>query len=123
MDIRKLNDVQRLKVKKLLGLNQMSVPSHIDRPTYDKLMQIDRDRYAAKLSAYMDEDAVNAALARLDDAKAHAEALKNAHRLVDDWSSREVADEVVKSKSTAPRTGIYINGFFNRDFSSAFAVL
>lgn len=123
VDIRKLNDVQRLKVKKLLGLNQMSVPSHIDRPTYDKLMQIDRDRYAAKLSAYMDEDAVNAALARLDDAKAHAEALKNVHRLVDDWSSREVADEVVKSKSSAPLTGIFINGFFNRDFSSAFAVL
>ena len=102
------------------GLNQMSVPTHIDRDTYDRLMNINPQTYRDSLAGCLNQEAVQASLSRLLDAQYHARELARAGRVVTDWSNPKVMSEMIDQRRNPSAPGDVLaytmNGFFSRDF-------
>lgn len=118
-------------LRKLFGFNQFFRPSHIDRDTFNKITALDENEYRRSLTPYMDEKAVDAAVLRLRDAKAHAIDLEARGRVVDDWTaSSDGRTNMVFQQirnSAPPRTDgdghrlwNYHAGFFARDLMQMF---
>lgn len=106
------------------GLNQMSRPAYIDRSTYEKLTNIDRDKYKETLSRFMPDTAVHAAMSRLDGAVKYAVELERNGKCVeaDEWRNTEMLDAARKriqdslDKKIPPADNKKLN-FFERDFN------
>jgi hypothetical protein len=75
-----------------LGLNSMYKPDFIDIKTYEKLKTIDEVKYKADLEKTMpgENDAIEAAMLRLRNAKELASQLANDHRVVSNWETHQV---------------------------------
>lgn len=119
VDCRGFRDNQIELMKQHLGFNQLFSPSHIDRETFTKLMAVREDEYRRSLRGCLDDDALDAAVERLRDAKALAQELQNAGRVVDDWKNSSVLRTMQRdiSGQTYGTLGFLLrHGFFVRDF-------
>lgn len=113
LDITALNSGQISALRQLYGFNQLFAPSHIDKDTFEKLMNTDVDEYRQKLSECLDSEAVESAVLRLKDAQTHAKRLESEGKVVSDWTEsklyKEYKDERVRNHNLR-------RGFFARDF-------
>lgn len=130
VDMAGLNDNDKARMRDVFGFNQMFVPALIDRPTYDTLMRVQEDEYAAALSRHLDSRAVEAAVSRLRDAQNLAERLRDAGRVVTDWEQDRIhgdggesllVTEFLKHRRTEALAGgdSASLGFYGRDFGAA----
>lgn len=122
---------QLAALRSIFGFNQFFRPSHIDRETFIRITELDESEYRRSLAPYMDRSAADAAVLRLQDAKAHAIDLAAQGRVVDDWaaSSDGKTNTVFQQirNSAPPRTDSdghrlwnYHAGFFARDLMQMF---
>ena len=88
-------------LRNTIGVQNVALPDYIDKDVFDHLMSLEkpgdkRDKYIADLKAHLSEDAVDAAVARLDEAIAHAKALEKKGHVVSEaaWSERDVQSQV-----------------------------
>lgn len=108
------------KLRGAFGLNQMSVPTHIDADTYDRLMAIQPEEYCASLASCLSQEAVEAARLRLLEAQNYAKDLGDHDLVVTDWTDVRVLDQM-RAARRDPRgqddvLAFTMNGFFSRDF-------
>ena len=95
-------------LKEAVGLHGTTIPDFIDQDLYDRLQTLKsgpaRDRWIADLRARLPEAAVTSAIARLDEAIAHAESLKKAGRVVAkaDFAKRDVQSRLLAPQLAAP---------------------
>ena len=117
----------------VFGFNQLFKPALIDRDTFDKLMALDETDYRAMLAPCMDDEAVDAAVDRLREAKAYAMELAGDGRVVDDWAAPDIMETYARHKvsleasvkvSAKARFEERVqNGFFTRDFLPEFGAI
>ena len=107
----------------VFGFNQLFKPALIDRDTFDKLMALDETDYRAMLAPCMDDEAVDAAVDRLREAKAYATELAKGGRVVDDWAAPSVMETYARHKLSAKARfeEKVQSGFFTRDFLAKFS--
>ena len=125
VDLTGMSNEQVAVIRRHLGFNQASLPAAIDRTTYDHLMAIDENQYRESMSACMDEDAVNAAMTRLDAAKKHAMELESLGCVIDNWAAPATEVIIRDSRVPVPLDGgndiraaaMVQNGFYNRDLA------
>ena len=113
------NEEQLGIMRRHLGFNQLFRPSFIDRETCEKLRLLDENAYRMSLRDCLDDEALDAAVARLRDAKSVAEDLARRGRVVDDWKNAAVLDAMkAEMKGTDGRSlSRHLHfGFFQRDF-------
>jgi hypothetical protein len=74
------------------GINQVNRPQFIDKDTYDNLMSIDVDAYRESIKNHLngDEQALESAVARLQNAQKYAKTLADQGRVVEDWESHQI---------------------------------
>ena len=114
-----LNEDQLGVMRRHLGFNQLFRPSFIDRETYEKLRLLDENAYRMSLRDCLDDEALDAAAARLRDAKSVAEDLARRGRVVDDWKDAAVLDAMKAEVRGVDRDSLFHHlhfGFFQRDF-------
>lgn len=119
VDTSRADDKQIEALREAFGFNQLLVPARIDKGTFDKLMAVDEEAYRQKLSACLDNDAVNAAVSRLQDAKQHAQKLALDGKVVADWSDPAVSAEMKAERKnmTGSKLAKFLRtGFYQRDF-------
>ena len=81
----------------ITGMQTLAIPDKIDRETYQTLVDLkegpNRDAYLASIKPRLSEASYNAAVQRLDDVIAHAEALASKGGIVepDGWANVETA--------------------------------
>ena len=85
---------------KTIGIQTSVLPDFIDADLYDRLMRLkagdDRDKYIANLSSRLPKEAVNSAIARLDEAIDHAEKLNELKMVIQpqDFARRDVQNRL-----------------------------
>ncbi len=95
-------------LKQAVGLQGASLPDFIDEELHAQFQTLKagpaRDRWIADLRARLPEAAVASAIARLDQAIAHAESLKKAGRVVAkaDFARRDVQSKLLAPQLNAP---------------------
>lgn len=118
--LREQGDEVLLKLRSAFGLNQMSVPTHIDQTTYDRLMAVRSEEYRASLASCLSPEAVDAAHSRLLEAKNYAEQLRANDRVVADWTNVGVLNQMRAERRNPQKQrdplAYTMNGFFSRDF-------
>ena len=128
-DASKMTDDEIAALRSVFGFNQMTIPTHIDRDVYEKLMAINPNAYMREMRKYMPGDAAYAATLRLRDAQSQARELAARGRVVegDAWQSQEVFDQVRGEhhamKDELDRSDLSVmlySGFFARDFLDKF---
>lgn len=82
--------------REAFGFNQLFRPTHIDRETFDALININTIEYGNQMRQCMDEGAAQAALLRLADAQTWARELEKHGRVIsgDEWRSNARAEEL-----------------------------
>ncbi len=113
------------EVAKGYGINQMFKPLFITEDTYNKLQQINENDYKNLLKNRMGRGEIASAIARLKDAKAHAEQLKKNNLCFSDeqWLSMDFLEALSQAKDTQQDLQQRQRNFFVRDFGSLFAMV
>ncbi|WP_077073233.1 hypothetical protein [Mailhella massiliensis] len=117
VDAAGFSENQLIALRNCFGFNQLFRPSCIDRETYLALKSIDENAYRRTLASCLDEEAVEAAMLRLRDAKAVADELATNGRVVDNWENKDLLDRMAEERISEGRLSTALkNGFFQRDF-------
>ena len=84
-------------LRNTIGIQNVSLPDYIDKDVFERLVSLEkpgekRDKFVADLKSHLSKDAVDAAVARLDEAIAHAKALEKKGHVVFEaaWFERDV---------------------------------
>ena len=90
-----------IALRETIGIQNVALPDYIDKDLFDHLVSLEkpgdkRDKYVADLKAHLSQDAVDAAVARLDEAIAHAKALESKGHVLSgaDWLDHDVQRRV-----------------------------
>ena len=95
-------------LRKVCGNQRARLPDFVDRELYDRLVSLKagpaRDTYVAGLRKRLPDDAVRAAVARLDEGIAHAEKLAAEGRVVEEaeFARRDVQNRLLRPERQAP---------------------